>query len=110
VLVCVPSDCFAPVRCAPPALWNHLVFSGDLACSIRAHACSSAVFTLCSSASLLHVALLVFTMNVMYLWFSVLIRSCGFAFCPVAVYSMILCSCRPLGMVLVACDELSLIV
>jgi hypothetical protein len=27
---------------------------------------------------------------------SVLIRSSGFVFCPVAVYLMILCSCRPL--------------
>jgi hypothetical protein len=48
---------------------NTVVFSGDLACPIRAHACSSAVFTLCSSASLLYVALLVFCKKVLYLWF-----------------------------------------
>jgi hypothetical protein len=38
----------------------HFVFSDGLDCCIRAHTCSSAAFTLCSSASLLHVALLVF--------------------------------------------------
>jgi hypothetical protein len=32
-------------------------FLGDLACSLRAHACSSAVYILCSSASLLYVGL-----------------------------------------------------
>jgi hypothetical protein len=37
----------------------HFVFLGGLDCSVRAHACSSATFTLCSSASVLHVALLV---------------------------------------------------
>jgi hypothetical protein len=49
---------------------------------------------LCSSASLLHASgvLLIFPVSVV----SVLILSFGFAFCPVAVYLMILCSCRPL--------------
>jgi hypothetical protein len=47
----------------------HFVSSGDLACSIRAHSCPSAVFKSCSSASLLHVALLVFCMKVLHFWF-----------------------------------------
>jgi hypothetical protein len=61
--------CFAPAHCAPSARWFSLVFSGELACSIRAHACSSAVFTMCFFASLLHVVLLVLCMSVLYPWF-----------------------------------------
>jgi hypothetical protein len=39
---------------------------------------------------------------------SVLKCTFGFAFCPVAVYTMILCSCRPLLVVFVTHNELSL--
>jgi hypothetical protein len=34
--------------------------------------------------------------------------SYGFAFCPVAVYSMFPCSCRPLSVVFITCNERSL--
>jgi hypothetical protein len=63
LLVCVPSDRFAPVHCAPSARWCSLVLSSGIACSICAHACSTAVFTLCSCDSFLHFALLVFYLN-----------------------------------------------
>jgi hypothetical protein len=75
--------CFAPVNCAPSACWCSTAVSRGLACSICAPPCSTAVYNLCSSASLLHAygVLLEFPVSVV----SVLIRSFGFAFCPVAV-------------------------
>jgi hypothetical protein len=70
MLVCAPPDLLCSGSlCSFCLLVLDLVFSGDIAYYIRAHACSSAVFALFSSASLLHVALLVFCMNVLYLWF-----------------------------------------
>jgi hypothetical protein len=82
------------------------VVSSGLACSICAPPCYTAVFNLCSSVSLLHASgvLLEFPVTVL----SVLKCTFGFAFCPVAVYTMILCSCRPLSVVFVTCNELSL--
>jgi hypothetical protein len=68
MLVCVPSDCFAPFTVLPLLVGAHFMFSGGLGCVIRAHACSSAVFTLCSSASFLYIALLVFCMVALHLW------------------------------------------
>jgi hypothetical protein len=92
-------------NCAPSTCWFSTVVSCGLACSICAPPCSTAVFTFCSSASLLHAfgVLLEFPVSVV----SVLIRSFGFAFCPVAVFLMILCSSRPLKVVFVTCNELS---
>jgi hypothetical protein len=86
--------CFALASFAPSARWCSTVVSSGLACSICAPPCSTTVFNLCSSVSLLHASgvLLKFPVSVV----SVLIRTFGFAFCPVVVYIMILCSCRPL--------------
>jgi hypothetical protein len=69
------------------------------------HTSYTAVFNLCSSVSLLHASgvLLEFPVTVL----SVLKCTFGFAFCRVAVYTMILCSCRPLEVVFVTCNELS---
>jgi hypothetical protein len=68
--------CFAPSCCAPSACWCSNVVCSSLDCSISAHACSTAVFTLCSSAYLLHAALLLFCLNCLYLWLL-----CSFWFC-----------------------------
>jgi hypothetical protein len=101
--------CFALAKCAPSAFWCSTVVSSGLACYICAPPCYTAVFNLCSSVSLLHSSssrkvsgltptahasgvLLNFPVSVV----SVLKCTFGFAFCPVAVYTMILCSCRPL--------------
>jgi hypothetical protein len=89
MLVCVP----ALLR-SGSLVGAHLVYSSVLDCCVRAHACSFAASTLCPPAPHLHVALQVLCLLVYVV--SELIRSFGFAFCPVAVYSMILCSCRPL--------------
>jgi hypothetical protein len=48
-------------------LTYQVVFSGDLTCYIRAHACSFAFIALCCFASLVHVALAVFCMSVLRL-------------------------------------------
>jgi hypothetical protein len=86
--------CFALANCAPSACWCSTVVSSGLACSICAPPCYTAVFNLCSFVSLLHASgvLLEFPVTVL----SVLKCTFGFGFCPVAVYTMILCSCRPL--------------
>jgi hypothetical protein len=86
--------CFALANCAPSACWCLTVISCGLACSICAPPCYTAVSNLWSSVSLLHASgvLLEFLVTVL----SVLKCTFGFAFCPVAVYTMILCSCRPL--------------
>jgi hypothetical protein len=81
LLILLGSRQFALCICVP----------SGLACSICAPPCYTAVSNLCSSVSLLHASgvLLQFPVTVLKCTF-------GFAFRPVAVYTMILCSCRPL--------------
>jgi hypothetical protein len=76
------SFCFATVRFTMLILRvsAHFVFSGGLDCSVRAHACVCAAPTKCSSASLLHVALLVFWLIALYLCFLCSYAPYGFAF------------------------------
>jgi hypothetical protein len=83
--------CFALANCAPSACWCSIVISSGLACSICAPPCYTAAFNLCSSVSLLHASSVLLELPV-----TVLKCTFGFAFCPVAVYTMILCSCRTL--------------
>jgi hypothetical protein len=60
----------------------HCVFSGGLDCSVRAHACSFAASALCSPDPFLHVALLVFCLNALYLWFLPLHAASTLLFAP----------------------------
>jgi hypothetical protein len=105
--VCLCSFCIALLWLTVLPLLVGAVVSSGLACSICAPPCYTTVFNLCSSVSLLHASgvLLEFFVTVV----SVLKCTFGFAFCPVAVYTMILCSCMPLEVLFVTCNELSLV-
>jgi hypothetical protein len=94
--VCLCSFCFASLRLTVlpllvgAQLWSLVV---SLALSVSLHAIL--LFSTCVPLfpfCMLLVFLLEFPVSVV----SVLICTFGFAFCPVAVYTMILCSCRPL--------------
>jgi hypothetical protein len=107
MLACVLLVCFAPAHWASSALWDSLCFFrwSQMFCSCWCMllCCFHIVFLCFPSPCCASDVLLECPVSVV----SVLIHSFDFVFCPVAVCSMILCSCRPFEAVFVTCDELS---